>query len=95
MRKLLLICALALTNLLFAKTITVDNNTSTKQVAMFNDLSKAVAFAQAGDIIMIKGSGIEYDGTFTLDKKLIFIGEGYENIGFPHQIFWCKKIRLI
>ena len=62
----------------FAKTITVDNTTSTGQVAMFANLQDAIDAATAGDILMIKGSATTY-GSVTLDKQLTLIGEGYTN----------------
>lgn len=78
MKKILLICTLLLTNLLFAKTITVDNNHATKQVAMFTDIEEAIEFATNGDIIMVKGSSTTYTIN-KLAKSLTFIGEGYKN----------------
>lgn len=69
---------LTLVSSVYAATITVDNTSSTGRVAMFSDLQEAIDAADAGDVIMIKGSATNY-GSVTLNKTLTLIGEGYAN----------------
>ena len=58
----------------FAGVITVSN--ASVSPGQHSSLSAAVSAANAGDTILIHGTGINY-GSITLDKALVFIGPGH------------------
>ena len=43
---------------------------------VFNNLQAAITASNAGDIIMVQGSGVSY-GNITIEKQLWLIGPGY------------------
>lgn len=69
-----LVCVLATLPLLAQRTISVDNNPNSP--ARYKSLQAAVDSANAGDIIMVHGSGVSY-GVVNVTKKLVIIGPGY------------------
>jgi len=59
-----------------ATVITVDNNENSG--ALYSSIQVAIDAATVGDTIIVAGSETTYDG-FTLNKKLVLIGAGYQS----------------
>jgi hypothetical protein len=61
---------------------TVSNNPSSP--GQFIDVTAAIAGSSAGDTLYIQGSPTSY-GNFTVNKKLVLIGAGYDVVGTDYN----------
>jgi hypothetical protein len=76
MRRLITTLFVAMTSLAWATVYTVSNNPD--RPAQYTQVDPAIAAAAAGDTIYVYGSLTTYSN-FTITKRLVFVGAGYNN----------------